>query len=287
MAAKRLLDDHSSTCSTVFLTTVFSTRSDPIHGGFIEPGLAYFERYMQSILKIPGGRVKAVVLHDSIPENMTGPLTVADGSFSFTKVDISRFPKWLSVNDVRFLLFEEVVKQHPEWVTVFMSDVHDVRFFHNPCVLVERQPDKVFVHSQDLESLAGSGFMRGKFRMLGGQYDKWYNHTKAANSTIRVLNAGVVGGRRPVVLDVLAKMRAIYQDPDFVERRRGRRTCVNMAVVNYVLYTEFATRIETGYPLHGRWLAHSNRSDVDFQHKLLEFAAVAPQAVMDKARRSE
>lgn len=174
-AAQRLLDDHQSTYHTVFLTTVFSTGHYPVHPGRVEPSVAYFEKYMRHILKIPGGRVKAVVLHDSIPENVTGPLTMADGSFSFVKVDTLRFPKHLSLVDMRYLIFEEQVKQHPEWSTLFMSDVHDIQFFHNPCVLVDRQPDKVFVHSQEKQRLRGNGFVAAQFQVLGGQYYEWYN----------------------------------------------------------------------------------------------------------------
>lgn len=88
-----------------------------------------------------------------------------------------------------------------------------------------------------------------------------------------MLNSGVVGGARRVVLDVLAKVRAVYQDPGFAERRQGAYTlCVDMAVINYVLYKDFGTRIVTGYPLHGQWLRHENRTDIDFTHKLWSLA---------------
>mmetsp|Transcript_81307 Transcript_81307/g.225918 ORF Transcript_81307/g.225918 Transcript_81307/m.225918 type:complete len:114 (+) Transcript_81307:226-567(+) len=107
-----------------------------------------------------------------------------------------------------------------------------------------------------------------QFRWLGGQYEEWFNQTVGVNKTIKILNCGVVGGKRSVVLDVLAKVGRIYRDSGFAERRGERATFVDMAVINYVLYKDFSTRIVTGYPLHSEWLRVENRTDVDFSHKL-------------------
>mmetsp|Transcript_81308 Transcript_81308/g.225921 ORF Transcript_81308/g.225921 Transcript_81308/m.225921 type:complete len:223 (+) Transcript_81308:53-721(+) len=167
LASERLIDDLQSTCHTVFLATVFSSRNNPVHGGRVKPTVSYFEKYMRSILTIPGGRVKAVVLHDSIPDNVTSPLTMADGSFSFVRLDTLRFPKWFILVDMRYAMIEEQVKQPPEPITVCMSGVRDVVFFHNPC---ERQPDNVFVHSQEQQALMGARYVAGQFKTLGGQY---------------------------------------------------------------------------------------------------------------------
>lgn len=50
-----LMEAHRSKCNSVFLTTVLSSRHDPVRGGYIQADFAYFERYYRSIMTLPGG----------------------------------------------------------------------------------------------------------------------------------------------------------------------------------------------------------------------------------------
>jgi len=275
VAARLLEDDHRSTCSAVLLTTFLSSKPDPIRGGHIPLTRSYIERYYRSVLAIPGGRARAVVLHDNLPENVTGPMTMPDGSFSFVKVDVSGIDPLLSPNDLRYLLFQEQVAQHPEWSTVFMTDGRDVTVMHNPCVLVERHPEKVFIQSEEGIPLAMSKFVGFGFTGLGGKYKEWFEQLGSGRDPSReVLNPGIVGGSRTVVLDFLAKFRAVFLDPEMALRKNadvfetaGNVINVNMAVANYVVYKDLAASIQTGLPLHSRWSLHENRTDVYFTHK--------------------
>mmetsp|Transcript_41308 Transcript_41308/g.115031 ORF Transcript_41308/g.115031 Transcript_41308/m.115031 type:complete len:328 (+) Transcript_41308:61-1044(+) len=261
-----LMDDHVSDCDTVFLTTVLGSRHDPVRGGYIKPDFGYFERFYRSILAIPGGRAKAVILHDFLPENMTSRFTTADGSFSFVKVDISNVDHLLGLNDLRYQLYEEEVKKHPEWDNIFMTDGQDVVVLHNPCALVEQHPEKVFAHSQEGQTLKSYTWMKEKFEQMGGKYYDWYAKAKE-DPAMTVMNAGILGGARPVVLKALAKLNAAILDPNLVRRKEGHQLISNMAAFNYVLRQDFAGDIVTGFPLHSKWFEWSNRTDVYFWHK--------------------
>mmetsp|Transcript_41309 Transcript_41309/g.115035 ORF Transcript_41309/g.115035 Transcript_41309/m.115035 type:complete len:354 (+) Transcript_41309:44-1105(+) len=261
-----LLDDHSSTCETVFLTTLLSTRDDPQRHVAIQPNFTYIEAYWRSILSLPGGRAKAVVLHDSMPEEFTKKYTMPDGTFSFVKVDLSHVDPLMGLNDLRYQLFEEEVKKHPEWDNIFMTDGQDVVVLHNPCALVEQHPEKVFAHSQEGQTLKSYTWMKEKFEQMGGKYYDWYAKAKE-DPAMTVMNAGILGGARPVVLKALAKLNAAILDPNLVRRKEGHQLISNMAAFNYVLRQDFAGDIVTGFPLHSKWFEWSNRTDVYFWHK--------------------
>lgn len=244
LAATPLVDDHSITCHAVFLTAVLSTKSDL---GCAQPGAAFFDKYMRFISKIPGGRVKAVILHDALPENVTGRLAQAEGPLSFVKVNVTSFDPRVSLDDLLFLLYEEQVKQHLEWSTVFMSNEHDVKAFQNPCVLVGRHPDKAFVHSQKRSTLAQGSWTVGISTTLGGEH-----------------YGGFIGGGRLVVLDMLAKLRVVILDPEKALTTEGRFTDLSIAPVNHVLRKDFSTNIA---PFQSQRLLHTNWTDIEFALK--------------------
>jgi len=257
-----MLDDHSSKCETVFLTTLLSTRHDPQRAVSITPNFTYIEAYYRSILSLPGGRAKAVILYDSLDEDMTSKYEIPD-AISFVKVDISNMDPLLGLNDLRYQLFEDQIRKHPEWDTVFMTDSRDVVVLHNPCVLVERQPEKVFVGSQT-ESMKPRWWFNESFHGMGGKYLDWYeaqpNHTKIK------LSAGIMGGKRDLVLLGLESLNAVLTDPELELRKKGRQVAVNMAAFNYVFHGEFDDDTVTGFPLHSKWNYWENRTDVYFWH---------------------
>jgi len=258
-----LLDDRSSTCQTVFLTTLLSTRHDPQRGAMIQPNFTYIEAYFRSIMSLPGGRAKAVILYDSLPEDMPRKYTPADGTVSFVKVDISGIDPLMGLNDLRYQLFEDQVKKHPEWDTIFMTDSRDVVVLHNPCVIVERQPEKMFVGSQ-LDSLKPRWWFNESFHAMGGKYLKWYeaqpDHTQVK------LSAGIMGGKRELVLKSLAALNSALMDPELEVRKKGHQVVINMAAFNYVFHGEFEQAHVTGFPLHSKWNEWENRTDVYFWH---------------------
>jgi len=259
-----LLEDHNAQCETVFLTTLLATRKDPQSKIYGPPDFSYFQRYWRSILALPAGAGKAVIMHDYLPDNVTSNYSTKDGSVSFVKVDISGFDPLLGLNDLRYQLFEQQVKNHPDWDTVFLTDISDVVVLHNPCAFVERQPERVFVGSQHAK-MKPYKFIRDKFLELGGKYLEWYDAQPDDHYTM--LNAGILGGKRSMVLAALERMNAVVTDPELASRKAGEPVRVNMAAFNYVFYTAFANQTVTGHPLHSQFSLYDNRTDVYFRHK--------------------
>jgi len=260
-----LLADHSGDCKTVLLTNVFTTREDPQAKRHGMPTFEYFERYYRSILSLPSGRASAVIFYDDLPEDLVRNYTSGDGAVSFTKVDISGLDPIMGLNDLRYQVFEEHIKKHPEWETIFMTDINDVTVIHNPCAFVDRTPDKLFVGSQT-EPLKPREFIHHKFEQAGGKYLKWYE--AQPDFSLPLLNAGIIGGKRSVVLRALRKVNEMLEDPELPGRKMDVGVRINMEAVNYVFYTAFGREsLVTGVPLHSKFYYFQNRTDVYFWHK--------------------
>jgi len=207
--------------------------------------------------------MKSVVLHDILDENITNTYTTRDGAVSFRKVDISGMDPIMGLNDLRFLLFEEELNKHPEWDTVFLTDIRDVVVVHNPCSLVEERPDALFVQSEK-SSMKPFPYVRGKFEEMGGKYLEWYD---AVPDQTNLLSPGLIGGKRSVVLKALDGLNAVMTDPELASRKEGK-VKINFVAANYAFRTNFDSKnIVTGSPLHSEYWAYENRTDVYFRHK--------------------
>lgn len=108
LASKMQWDDQHCACTTVFLAAVLDTGTNVVHhkdhsmGGF-----SFFQRYYESIIALPGGRAKAVIIHNRLPENLTR--AKSNSVVSFTKVDISGMHEHMTVVEWRWIvLFDQV-----------------------------------------------------------------------------------------------------------------------------------------------------------------------------------
>jgi len=101
LASKMQWDDQHCACTTVFLAAVLDTGTNAVHhedhrmGGF-----SFFQRYYESIIALPGGRAKAVIIHNRLPENLTR--AKSNSAVSFTKVDISGMHEHMTVVEWRW-----------------------------------------------------------------------------------------------------------------------------------------------------------------------------------------
>jgi len=237
---KLLLDDHNKACDTVFLTGLFTTRGDGQGELLKKLGFQYFSRYYLSILSLPSGRAKSVIMYDDLPEDLIKRYTTGDGTVSFVKANTSGQE---SSKDFRFKVFEEEVSRHPEWGNVFVTNSHDVTVVHNPCVIVEQHPEKLFVGSQD---------------------SHMEMHTAPEEKSLPELSSGILGGKRSVVLKALRKINKVVSDPEFISAAPDTVDLFAEAI-NYAGAAEFGTQmVMTGSPLHSLYGARETRTDVYF-----------------------
>mmetsp|Transcript_52777 Transcript_52777/g.152162 ORF Transcript_52777/g.152162 Transcript_52777/m.152162 type:complete len:147 (+) Transcript_52777:19-459(+) len=146
-----------------------------------------------------------------------------------------------------------------------MTDICDVTAIHNPCAFVSRNPDKIYVGSQP-NDLKPYHWIQRQFSFAGGKYLEWYDSLPDGDRV--ELSAGILGGRRPVILRALGMISGMVTDPNLARKTLGLEVTVNMAAVNYVAYTGFGKEgVVTGAPLHSEFRAYSNMTNLYFWHK--------------------
>jgi hypothetical protein len=263
-------------CKTVVLTTWFTKFTDVVHHKDYagDKELKGLEAFRRSFSTIPEGQLEVILLHDGLPEeSMKGKQS---SNFKFQKVDTSGLDQKLGANDVRFLVVEDLIRSHPEWNVVFLTDASDVKFHHNPCVQVNENPTKLFLGSETPEGYQKPYQWTHQVmeRGMGSKYlEVWEENRK---SVPYMYNAGISGGTRDVYLKFLAHMNKLFRDPELPCKREpfkyaqgNPHPCnVNMAVFNYVATGDYdKDDIVTGYPLHSRMFHSEDNTDAAIQHK--------------------
>jgi len=239
-----LMSDHEKRCDTVFLTSLFTTCGGGKGELLKKLGFQYFSRYYLSILSLPGGRAKSVIMYDDLPEDLMKHYATGDGVVSFVRVNVSGKE---SSTDFCFKVFEEQVSRHPEWENVFITDARDVTVVHNPCIIVEQNPEKLFVGSYPADMELRS---------------------KPENKSLPELSSGILGGKRSVVLKALRKVSELVSDSELISTEPNRNSNLLAAAINYAGHTAFGTeQVMTGRPLHSLYGARENRTDVYFWYK--------------------
>lgn len=214
-------------------------------------------------------KANVTIVHDGLPDDLVRNKTTS--AVNFVKVRLDDYGKQYGLNDVRFLIFADLIKSHPEWAYVFNVDIADVVLVRNPCE--DLQPRTIYVGSEEavdlgVKDLSSYEFIRSRFAQLGSKYESWYREGGMKGKT-QQYNCGLMGGARDVVADVYDRVESIITDPHLAVRERGGMVNANMAAVNYVLYAQsLPYRVATGLPVHNIYQSWEARNDTWFLHKL-------------------
>jgi len=266
-----LRSDHTGACTTTILTDVLTTKGNWQNGHqHVDANAEYFGKFYRSVLSIPGGRVHAIILHDSLPDEVVQNYTTADGSIEFVKVNPSHYESLLGVNDVRWPMIRDELRKRPDLNVVFMTDISDVQVKRNPCDLVLQSPHKLHVGSEKSgNSDQRNKWIESRFQDMGGKYKDWLD-TVEDHHIEPFYNAGLVGGTRDEVIAFAERMSEVIGDPELTAKVDGKEINVNMGALMYILHAERdASAIFTGEPLHSNFKQYEDgRNDVYFIHKL-------------------
>lgn len=258
----------ASSCSTTILTTFITGKRDWQRKVYHKPTIEYMKGFYNSVMKVPGGNVHAVVLHDGLPKELMDTYS-KDGMLTFEKIDPSRYDPLLGVNDFRFLAFQDQLKSHPEWDVVFTTDISDVQVKHNPCGFVSREPDKLYVGVEP-HQMGTHPWMKTLFQKMGGQYLRWFN--TMGDLDHRIWNCGIIGGKRMKLLGLINDIVKVEMDPLLTQRKNHAEININMGALNWVLHNKYRNSdVVSDAPLHSTYKKYEGwRSDVYFVHKLLQ-----------------
>ncbi|CAK9029795.1 unnamed protein product [Durusdinium trenchii] len=245
-------------CGLMVLTSYFTTKKDWQRGKYAKPSFSKIQKLYQTAIT---NGLAVSVLYDSLPQDFID--AYASHRFRFVQVNLTEFDKRYGVNDVRYFFFHRLLNQNSDWKSVFIVDAFDVRSGMNPCSGI--QPGKIFVGGEQ-DRLKKHPWMKARFQKMGGKYNQWY--TSKVTDKMKILNCGITGGQRDVMLKFLSRMVQVLQDPALAIRQKNEDINLNMAALNYILYTEFDGKFQYGPPVHSVYKRFENRrKDVWWVHK--------------------
>jgi len=249
----------SDSCGLMVLTSYFTTKKDWQRDKFAKASFTKIQKLYQTAVS---NGLSVSVIYDSLPEELL--TKYSSERFNFVKVNLEEYDSRYGVNDVRYFFFSKLVQQNEDWKAVFIVDAFDVKSGMNPCSGIA--PGKIYVGGEQ-DRLRKHPWMKARFSKMGGKYNDWY--TKKVTDKMKILNCGLTGGRRDMMLKLLSRMVQVLQDPALSVRKKDSEDInLNMAALNYILYTEFEGKFSYGAPMHSTYKRfESKRKDVWWIHK--------------------
>jgi len=190
----------------------------------------------------------AVIFHDELSDAFTQQWQRDEVLFEQYTLQTPR-----SVNDERYQCYYEFLERHPEVERIYMMDLFDIEFFKNPFSLFDDEKFDIY---------------------CGGDADQ-YNDKMNRDKMIRAfgvphyedqvkLNAGILGGRRDVIMPLLETMMTVFDGLT----KDGELFNLNMPIFNKCVYDlHKPDRIMTGYPLNSRFKKYERSGNFALRHK--------------------
>jgi hypothetical protein len=244
-------------------TTYFTSRRNPIRNVRVEKDcFPYVEAWHDSL---HAAGLHGTIFHDGLSDAFVAAHRTARVDFVFE--DPSRFT--YSLNDERFFIYLRHLLARPEIESLFMTDGSDVIVAADP--FPSLAAGKVYAGSEDAtlhppppadDEIAFGHHTYAIERLEAAGLHDFLAWAASREEALPVLNAGILGGRRDVVLAVLERIT------ETLAAIGKPWENLNMGVFNYVLYTFFKDRLVTGAPVHSVFGAYErDRKDVWFIHK--------------------
>jgi hypothetical protein len=254
-------------CQQMFLSSYFTTIKDWQRNNQVAPSFPKISKLYRTVLDLG---LNMTIIYDQLPLDLLS--NYSNERWNWEKVALTDYDSKYGVNDVRYFFFTRLLEQHPEWKYVFVMDAFDVVVKMNPCPFLQK--GKLYIQSevydpqsnQQVTELKGHPWMSERFLELGGKYNDWFK--SLVDDKTRILNCGLTGGHRDMLLDLFHNMTDVLSDPELADRKKHKEINVNMAALNYVIYNHFWDKVITGTPLHSVYKMHQDtREDVWFIHK--------------------
>lgn len=192
-------------------------------------------------------------------------LTNTDQAIERPGLTVTKVPLFTGYNQLTLYFYRwemafTFLKQHPEIEKVFFVDLTDVQMRNYP--FDHLQPGKLYF-GDELSDLSADII----------QAHATLATTKtffAENKTLQVLNPGVVGGYRDVVMAFLGSLTVHIANAEATDQLAHQPNTIGnleMALVNYVAYHDFSDCLVHGRLVASRLAFHEPTTTAWFQHK--------------------
>jgi glycosyltransferase involved in cell wall biosynthesis len=150
----------------------------------------------------------------------------------------------------RWLKEWQYLRDHPEIANVFVVDATDVDMVNNPFTHIK--PNRLYVGDEPKLTINHQW-------MLTRHLEPSVNRYLRENGTKPLLNCGVVGGDRRIVMDLCKDMYEYH-----FERPQD---LTEMGIFNKLLHTKYADRVEYGRHITSLFKKYEAVTDAWFRHK--------------------
>lgn len=195
------------------------------------------EAWYDSISKIPG--LKAIVLMDIIPDGFIEKYSTENVKFEKCEPNGE-----LNAIDIRWKIYTKYLQENKHITNAFFSDVSDVLVLQNP--FPHMQPGKIYTGDEDHFDNKPINitwdWMQHRWNLI--RYDERIEQFLKKHSHQKVLNAGLVGGHRDILIPVISKMA------DFLDKYKITGATIDMNALNYTLYSEYIDIVVHGAPVN-------------------------------------
>lgn len=240
-------------------TAYLTARPDPQRGCHVRrDSFAYIRTWWTSVRRLG---LPAVIVHDQLSSRFVRRYTT--DRIRFVRVAPYRW----SPNDQRFFAYRDLVARS-RYDRVVLTDVSDVRVVRDPFPVLAGLAPPLVVGEEVYAPPIGAWikthpWLRAKLReTCGRRSSAVYRFFRRHDFAFPTLNAGVIGGRTPELLEFLDRFVRVRRALGRPERN------LNMPVVNYVLHRFFRGRFHRGAPVTSRFKGYErHRRDVCFIHK--------------------
>jgi hypothetical protein len=212
------------------ITTYFTAEKDPQRPNvWANDDFSIIEKFYDGILK---HQLNCLILIDNSSDDFIKKYET--DKIKFLRCDSSG----LNMVDIRWKLYANLLKLRTDIDRVFFVDVSDVLILKNPFNFIE--PGKIYCGDEDSINMKNQWMMDRYFLLNQSTIiNKLANY---ANK--QVLNAGVLGGERLVIMGIAEKMA------NLLEISNVTSTTVDMCTFNHVLYMDYKDKLVHGLPVN-------------------------------------
>ena len=209
-------------------TTYFTTGVDPQRpGSWPQNEFNIMKDFYESVIK---NKLNCVILHDHCSPEFIEQYST--DKIKFVRVDEVK----LNMVDYRWNLYHNLLNEMPEVKNVYCLDISDVVILKNPFKSMKK--DMLYIGDEECTNRQ-NWWMMERYKMLSLDPKEYVDN--------KVLNCGVMGGNREMMLKVTEEIASI------LEKGNVTKTTADMAAANHVVYTNYRDNHISGLPLNTKY----------------------------------
>ena len=217
------------------MSTYFTSIENPQHSyTFADDNYRFVQRWFESIISIGA---HAVIFHDNLTEDFQNRMKSFYSHVHFQKADVGL--KGRPPNVYRFYLYHQYLSSHPEIQNVVLTDIRDVTFLNDAFEVMRVIGEYIFM-GLDKPFYESSW----SYDWVNGLLKKCHSLTSDSSMCVQLhpfINAGVMGGGRPAMLNFLTKVTHYFDEAPHEEN-------CDMATIAFVTQKHFHENSFSGYP---------------------------------------